>query len=210
MTCIVGYVHKDEVHIGGDSAGVDGGFRIQIRKDPKVFKQGPFIMGFTSSFRMGQILMSSKFEITKQKKDQSDYDYMITEFVDAARECFKKGGYLQKYDEGDEKGGTFLVGYKGVLYYIEDDFQVGISEENYGACGCGSELAKGALFALKETEILYQAQKKITIALDSASRFSAGVAPPYNFVSMSLGESEKEASKLKVIRKVKKFKKTEK
>lgn len=198
MTCIVGYVEKDKVHIGGDSAGVDSGLRIQIRKDPKVFKQGPFIMGFTSSFRMGQILMSSKFKISKQKKEQSDYDYMITEFVDAIRECFKKGGYLQKYEEGDEKGGTFLVGYKGTLYYIEDDFQVGISEENYNACGCGEELARGALHVLEDSDL--SAIDKIKKSLDAASRFSAGVAPPYNFVSMSLKESKEESLKLKTVK----------
>lgn len=148
MTCIVGYIEKDTVYIGGDSAGV-GDYSITLRKDPKVFKQGPFIMGFTTSFRMGQLLMSSKFKITKQKTNQSDYDYMVTTFVDAVRGCFKDGGYLKKETDGEEVGGTFLVGYKGVLYEIGDDFQVAIPYDNYSAVGCGEDLAKGALFSLE-------------------------------------------------------------
>ena len=108
MTCIVGIVDKDEVIIGGDSAGV-AGLNITIRKDTKVFKNGPFIMGFTSSFRMGQLLMSSKFKPSKQKARQSDYDYMITDFIDCIRKLFKTSGYLTIHNN-EEAGGTFLVG----------------------------------------------------------------------------------------------------
>lgn len=195
MTCIVGYIEREFVYIGGDSAGIDSSYSKTIRKDPKVFKQGPFIMGFTSSFRMGQLLMSSKFISPKQKDGQSDYDYMVVDFVDAVRECFKTGGFLQKEENGDEKGGSFLVGYKGVLYEIHSDFQVGIPSNNFSACGCGESLAKGAFFALEELPL--SPDEKMTTALNAASHFSAGVAPPYNFISMSKSESFKEAKILK-------------
>lgn len=49
MTCIVGYFDKKtkKVTIGGDSAGVSG-LHITIRKDPKVFRVGEFIIGCTA------------------------------------------------------------------------------------------------------------------------------------------------------------------
>lgn len=52
MTCIIGFIKNKKVYIGGDSAGV-GGSHVTIRRDSKVFKNGNFIMGYTSSFRMG-------------------------------------------------------------------------------------------------------------------------------------------------------------
>lgn len=55
MTCIVGVTHKGRVYMGGDSAGVSG-LDLTVRKDQKVFRNGEFAIGFTSSFRMGQIL----------------------------------------------------------------------------------------------------------------------------------------------------------
>ncbi len=55
MTCIVGVVKDGVVYIGGDSAGVSG-LRLIKRKDSKVFKRKGFIIGYTSSFRMGQLL----------------------------------------------------------------------------------------------------------------------------------------------------------
>ena len=54
MTCIVGLINKENksVTIGGDSSGLAGS-DLTIRKDPKVFKNGDFIFGCTSSsFRM--------------------------------------------------------------------------------------------------------------------------------------------------------------
>jgi hypothetical protein len=204
MTCIVGFLHKDTVYLAGDSAGTDDDFSQHIRKDPKVFQNGPFIFGFTSSFRMGQILMSSKFKPWKQKSDQSDYDYMITDFVDALREAFKESGYLQKREEGDEVGGTFLVGYKGQLYYVEDDFQIGIVYDPYLSVGCGRDLALGSLFTqtkgweLKEDE---WNEDNITdmliLSLDAASHFSAGCKPPYNIISISKDDSIYYVNKLK-------------
>lgn len=204
MTCIVGYIQKNTVYIGGDSAGITSRLSKVIRKDPKVFKKGPFIIGFTSSFRMGQLLMSSKFSIPKQKLNQTDYDFMVTDFIDAVRTCFKEGGYLQKEEKGDESGGVFIVGYKGNLYEIEEDFQVGIPQDIFSAIGCGEDLAKGALYALKEINM--DTQEKINIALNAANHFSAGVSPPYNYVSMSKEESLIEIDKLKNSEKNKKKK----
>lgn len=195
MTCIVGFIEKEKVIIGGDSAGV-GGLSIHIRRDTKVFKTGPFIMGFTSSFRMGQLLMSSKFKPPHQKRGQSDYDYMITSFIDAVKECFKNGGYSQTYKDGDDKGGTFLVGYKGELYIIDDDYQVGMTHDRYIAVGCGEELAEGAMFAL-EHNVEMGAIERLEIALSAAAHFSGGVAPPFNYVEMSKKDSIEKASKIK-------------
>lgn len=51
MTVIVGLVEEDRVHIGGDSAGISG-CKLTVRKDPKVFRNGPYALGFCGSFRM--------------------------------------------------------------------------------------------------------------------------------------------------------------
>lgn len=194
MTCIVGIIENKKVIIGGDSAGV-AGLSIHIRKDTKVFETGPFIMGFTSSFRMGQLLMSSTFKPPHQKESQSDYDFMVTTFIDSIKECFNKGGYSQKYKDGDDKGGCFLVGYKGELYMIEDDYQVVKTYDNYMAVGCGDNIAEGAMFALNNNKSL-SGVEKLEIALSAASHFSGGVAPPFNFVEMTEKKSTLKASKI--------------
>lgn len=180
MTCIVGYVDKKNkrVLIGGDSAGV-AGLDITIRKDPKVFKVGDFVIGFTSSFRMGQLLRFSFTPPEIKKKDI--YEYMCTDFIDAVRECFKNGGYLQKYQSGDERGGQFLVGYQSRLFVIDNDFQVGENYCGYNAKGCGDSYALGAIHVLNQYS--RSPEEIVRKALDAATEFSAGVAKPYTIVS---------------------------
>lgn len=168
MTCIIGLVDKGNVYIGGDSAGVSG-LSVSIRADEKVFFNGPFLMGFTSSFRMGQLLRF-KFDPPKQTASVDDYKYMVTDFMDAVRKCFCDNGF-GKTDEG----GTFLVGYKSKLYCVEADYQVGIQVKNYAAVGCGRDLALGSMYSTPTKK----AEDRITLALTAASAFNAGVAPPY-------------------------------
>ena len=175
MTCIVGLVDKGDVYIGGDSAGI-AGLSISIRTDEKVFGNGPFIMGFTSSFRMGQLLRY-KFSPPAQTVHQGDMEYMVTSFVDACRTCFSQNGFG---DKDATHGGTFLVGYKGNLYTIEADHQVGQTMRPFNAVGCGSDLALGAMYATEGLD----PEKRVNLALEAASTFSAGVAGPYVLIKL--------------------------
>lgn len=180
MTCIVGYVHKNKVYIGADSLGASN-TDIVYRKDPKVFINQNFIIGFTSSFRMGQLLMSSYFNPPKKKPKQTDYDYMITTFIDHVRSLFANGGYIKKENQ-EEVGGIFLVGYKGNLYKIESDFQVEHRADNYNACGCGQDYALGVLYNLSNTAV--SVEEKITKSLSAAAYFSGGVGGEFKILSL--------------------------
>ena len=180
MTCIVGLIYDDKVYIGGDSAGVSG-LDVQVRADEKVFLKDNMIFGFTSSFRMGQ-LIRYKFQVPEQSVKKDDYHYMCTDFIDGLRECFKNGGY-SKVDSNREEGGTFLVGYKGQLYCIYDDFQVAKPTEDYDSCGCGAKYALGALRILRK-DITLKPKQMITKALETAEFFSGGVSAPFNIVEV--------------------------
>ncbi len=177
MTAIVGFSKDGTVYIAGDSAGV-AGLDVTVRSDTKVFKNGNMIFGYTTSFRMGQLLRY-KLKIPKQKGDD-DYKYMVTDFIDSIRQCFEENGF-SKIESNKEKGGSFLVGYKGKLYTISDDFQVGISEIKFDAVGCGESYCLGSMYSTQnETDI----EKRLIMALESAEKFSGGVRRPFNIISI--------------------------
>lgn len=178
MTCIVGLVENGKVYLGADSLGSNESFFKNIRTDKKVFTNGPFIMGFTTSFRMGQILQY-KLVPPKQKRGQTDMNFMVTSFIDSVMACFEKNKFTPK-EEGDSSavGGTFIVGYKNNLYMIQDDFQVSTTEDPFMAVGCGMHLALGSLHSTKSL-IKNDPHRKIVLALEAASAYSAGVAPPF-------------------------------
>lgn len=176
MTCIAGLVDKGVVYIGGDSAGVSG-YSITSRADKKVFRNGDFLFGFTSSFRMGQLLAHS-FTPPKRHQDTDVYAYMVTSFIDAVRSCLKDGGYAEKRNDA-EHGGTFLVGYEGRLFRIESDYQVGEPLDGYDAVGCGEDIALGSMYST----VGGKPKDRITSALKAAEHFSAGVRAPFNLLA---------------------------
>lgn len=174
MTCIVGFVDREKgnVIIGADSAASSDS-SVRIRKDKKVFKVGEFVIGCTTSFRMIQLLRYS-FKPPKVKT-KDIYEYMCTSFIDEIRLCFEKGGFLQKFIDGDEKGGVFLVAHKDRLFKIYDDFQVAENICGYDSCGCGEDYAMGNMFNTTETD-----SKKIVInALECAENFDGAVRHPF-------------------------------
>lgn len=180
MTCIVGFVEGDTVWIGADSAGVSGDWGLSVRKDGKLFRNGQMLFGFTSSFRMGQLLQHA-LTIPDHDPRVVVEKYMATTFINAVRECLKSNGWASK-DKEMETGGTFLVGYQGRLFHVEDDYQVGEAATGFDACGCGYQIARGALFASTE-----QGEARVLAALRAAEAFSAGVRGPFRVEALKKG-----------------------
>jgi|SRR3990167_7746399 len=178
MTCVIGLVNNGDIYLGGDSASVSE-HDVLIRSDKKVFRKGLFLIGFTSSFRMGQLLQYS-LVIPKQVGTE-DFRYMATEFVNAARECFKVGGFGTTSNDA-EVGGVFIVGYKGRLYQIDCDYQVITVEDDFIAVGSGSTIAYGALYASRSDN---NPRRRMLTALKAAERFNVGVRGPFVIIKSS-------------------------
>lgn len=173
MTCIVGLISGGHVYIGGDSAGV-AGLDMVVRSDSKVFRNGPCLFGFTSSFRMGQLLRYS-LHVPNRHPDIDVMKWLCSDFINAVRSCLKDGGFASKNSE-TEQGGHFLLGYQGRLFHIGGDYQVGESAEPYEAVGCGEAFALGAMYASKG---ISDPESRITLALEAAQANSAGVRGPF-------------------------------
>lgn len=181
MTVIAGVAHKGRVWIGGDSAGVSG-YDLTVRRDVKVFRNGPFVMGFTSSFRFGQTL-HHKFSAPPPPSKAGDLTrYMVCDFVDALREALKAAG-VAKVSEGVEEGGCALIGVRGRLFQVDSDFQVGEARDGFDAVGCGAPYALGALHALRTA----RPEQRIRRALAAAERHSGGVRGPFLVLSTEGG-----------------------
>lgn len=181
MTCVVAVRDTDgEIVMGCDSAGV-GGWSRSNRMDPKIYRVGggKMLIGFTTSFRMGQLLGYS-LTLPRHHVDEPLEAWMATVFINAVRDCLKAGGWAEKEKEV-ERGGNFLVAYRGRIFEIQSDYQVAENAEPYAAVGCGVDLALGALFATAEEGASLEPRARVELALHAAARFSAGVYPPFRF-----------------------------
>lgn len=181
MTCVVGLVHQDAVFIGADSAGVSG-WDLTIREDNKVFALDNFVFGFTSSYRMGQLLRYSLM-LPSIIPGEDLMSFMCTRFIAAVRTCLKDGGYARK-EHDTETGGIFLVGVNGRLFRVDSDYHVGQAACGYDAVGCGESYAKGALYAtvgdLPGTTM--DPVARLNQAMRAAEAHSGGVRGPFSVV----------------------------
>ncbi|MCP4593374.1 MAG: hypothetical protein GY842_21775 [bacterium] len=195
MTCIVPVTDGQTVVIGGDSA-LTGGHELRLDGEPKVFRVGSYVMGFTTSLRMGQILRYGvKFpDPPEAPKDDELLHFMVTEFVEAVREAFAAKGFAKTArfaapgdpsvtEEGQERGGVFVVGVAGQIFEIRQDYHVGRPATPYTAIGQGALIALGALHALAPFEDL-SLRARATRALEASQEYCSAVRGPFHFVDL--------------------------
>lgn len=174
MTCVVALRHENKIYVGCDSAGV-GGYSRSNRLDPKIYRVSEMLIGFTTSFRMGQLLGYS-LTPPRHHSDVAVENYMATAFINAVRDCLKAGGWAEKEKE-QERGGNFLVAFKGRIFEVQSDYQVAENAEPYNAVGCGVDLALGSFHTSHRWS--QSPKERIELALEAAAAFSAGVYPPF-------------------------------
>lgn len=178
MTCIIGLKDKKnrKLYIGGDScAGNAEQYTVHTIKQPKVFSKGAFLIGYTTSFRMGQIIerFLTPPPIPSNKKL---YYYMIDDFIPAVMKILKEHNWAKNKD-GREIGGKFIVGIRDSLFLIDSNYQVDEYQNDFLVCGCGDAYAEGSLF----NDDLNKAA--IIRAFNAAAHFSAYVIPPFKIIS---------------------------
>jgi ATP-dependent protease HslVU (ClpYQ) peptidase subunit len=172
VTCIIGLVENGTIYMGGDSAA-SFGWEVRITQEPKVFKHDGMVIGFCGSPRMGQLL-HYKLTMTPRPEGISDISYLVGFFAEDVRNCLKMGG-LAEIDNNVETGGDFLVGYRGRLYTVGNDYQV-LQMGNLNAIGNGREYALGAMVAQSHEK---SPTERIEMALACTAEFCASVRSPF-------------------------------
>ena len=177
MTCIVGVQHAGAVWIGGDSIATDEMGGQNSMRDAKVFRNGPLVIGACGSLRMTQLLKFA-LQVPPRGKAKSDEAWLVVDFVNAVRSAFRDGGWERRKPEGESIGGFFLVGYRGKLYTVEDDFNIQHPRQNCDAIGCGGRYARGALFASRGMG----AKERVLLALRAACANTVNCRGPFTLL----------------------------
>ena len=191
MTCIVGFTENNVTWIGGDSFGSNG-CSGQVYKNKKVFKlnnSNNIIVGYTTSFRMGQLLQYSEglFDELSILKDAIDEKYMVNNFIPALKQRLKDGGFNKEKD-GEDSGGNFLIAVKNKLFEVQCDYSVLEPFHNFSCVGSGETYAEASLFTLRNENLT--PVEKITKALESAEHFSTGVKRPFYIINTANHNTE--------------------
>ena len=171
MSCIVGLVENDVVWIGCDSMSSDETSKL-VRKDGKIFRvKNDAIIGFSGSYRAGQIIQYTKGLLNKRSK--SEQEYLVTHFIPKIVKLFDKGDN----DETLELECPFLLAFKDRLFQVDSDFQLAESAVGYDAVGGGAPYALGSLYSTAGTKM--KAVDRVYWALKSAEVHGMGIGAPF-------------------------------
>jgi len=156
MSCIVGIVEGKKVWMGAESCASTGDGERVYTKLKKIFKNGPYLIGFVGNVRPGQVIMPN----WKPPKD-------IKDFPDALIERFTEKGCIgvDSEDQTTIQGTNFLIAFKNKLYGILIDFQMN-EIDTYVAIGSGSDFATGSLHTTNSMK--FSPEKRIKLALEAA------------------------------------------
>jgi len=182
MTCIVAVIVGDEVVMGAESSGADLQEREMYTIDmPKVFRAGPWIVGYSGSYRLGQIL---KFSMTwPEPPEKLDYEFMATEMVRALHDCLSKQFDSKQPDGAANRHWQILIGYRGKVFGISYKYDVISSSDSHAAIGGGRKVALGALQALAGHPDL-SPRERVERALEVACKYVPGLRGPFVIESL--------------------------
>ena len=133
MTCIIAYKNKKgNVVLAGDKMGSNGYTHSTI-KEPKVFKKGDFMLGYTTSFRMGQIL-HHLWNPPQRKVDQNHCNYIYTDVIPSFIKIFDDNKFGK-----DASYGFFIMIFEGRIYEVQENMSILERERNVVSVGCGED-----------------------------------------------------------------------
>lgn len=169
MTCVVGLIDNGTVYIGGDSVASDGN-SLLTTNFPKVFRIGKLLFGFSGSYRGAQ-LVKEGLRPPPHFKALSDYQYIVTKLVPTIAAVYEKGGFC------DESGTSFLIGYRGRLYWLVPGFNVYLPVDNYHATGSSTAYVLGSLHASADTD--WTPRHRLQVAFEAAAYYDIAVRGPF-------------------------------
>ncbi|EHU8781235.1 hypothetical protein N0S44_000473 [Escherichia coli] len=190
MTCIIAHTDGVTSFIAGDKMGSDG-FTKSIQTEPKVFEKefvkisgddgltrtkDVMTIGFTTSFRMGQLL-TYNLNLPDQNSNETFLQYLVLKVIPLIRQMFKDEWGARDTTQ-DVGGGQFIILHNHTIYEIQEDFSVLQSKSRVASVGSGTYHAIAAMQAYidleKETNVqLHERIKSIfKIVSDNVSSVS--------------------------------------
>lgn len=183
MTCVVGMIDTENrtQYLASDSLYSDGS-RAAVGRVEKVFRVGPYLIGFCGNPRAIQLLRYNTKLPLPPKDPASLMGFMASKFIGHVRKLFNASGLVLKGDGVVEQLGDMqiMVVVGGHIFVIWTDMQVEETAEDYNVIGSGEDLALGSLYSTEG----HPAETRIRMAIVAASHHCASVGGPVNLLEL--------------------------
>lgn len=149
----------------------------------KVWEWNGVVFGGCGSWRAIQVLQywldneSVSHQLSRFENDLERF--MVKHLMPEIKTIFDRHGPGQSEDDS---GSAFLIGSRGKLYYLGEEYEFIELEDPFGAIGSGDQLALGALSVLAQDETL-EPEEILVKSLESAERYTSYVRRPFRIVT---------------------------
>jgi ATP-dependent protease HslVU (ClpYQ) peptidase subunit len=174
MTCIAVVRHEDKVYMAGDRGASDDGTILALEA-PKVWKIGPYLIGYAGSMDGERIRYN--FKPTPPNIKDTD-KFMQTRFVKELKEFYNEF-WVDTSKDGDL---GLIICVRGQIYeHSSADMSLSKYTLPYLAMGSGAEYAYGVLYA---TDKQKNARNRVMQAVNAAIKFNPSCMGPVDVVSL--------------------------
>ncbi len=183
MTCIVGIVDSistpRRVYMAADSGASDDSIMLSIM-DPKIQKNGKYLIGYAGETGLGQLLHSIDLPDPINISNKELTKFLRTKFCMVFKNAINL--YSPSTSPSDDKDGGVLalIAVRGRLFEFDStDFQ--LNEITEGAIGSGGTIAFGSLYTTRGYKDI---NRRLKLAVESAIEYSPSCKGPIYFESI--------------------------
>lgn len=176
MTLIAAVIEDGKVQMIGDAFT---GFHHVVGRDTreKVWQSGDKVLGAAGNVRP-ILAFRYGFEFPPVPDGQSDDTYMRLTFPAALREYLKEHVHVSTTENGEDSNLSLLIGWRGRIWCMSDDFSITEEACGWNAIGSGCEVALGALWVTRDLP----ASRRLQAAGFAAAEYVSSVRGPFTVV----------------------------
>lgn len=162
MTVIAAYDDGDKYWIASDSMGEAGGTQYEL--GTKLIDRGQYIIGFSWSYRVADIIRESK-ELPAAIRGIAD----LRKLRDAVQEQLVQDKLIGGGSENESKRSSgehplsIIVVSPSGIFTLEGDYQIHKITDGYIACGSGTDVALGALLSCRKLDVYGKDAVKLAV-----------------------------------------------
>lgn len=174
MTIVAAVEKNSKVYFGCDSIFGTDDLKDKFA-DSKFVKFPDLIIGFSGYLRAFQVV-KRQLKIRKDIKKTDDWFHI--NFISSMKDVLRKNGVLVVENEQEKlpSNCNFLIGFKGKIYEMDDDFSMFRSARGFACIGSGSNVALGSLWTTRD---LASPQARLRLALEASVELVPSCAPPF-------------------------------
>lgn len=187
MTCVLAlkYIdvdtNKPVIVLAADKMVSNGSVK-RVYTKPKIFKNGDFYIGYTTSFYMGQLLQHTWIPPEKEP-NQSDDEYLFRDVIKSLHRMFEDNdfGFKKPDAKGEPDRGTFILVYKDRIFEVFSNMSL-LEVDTFASVGCGSEIMQGAISMYLYDGSTMVLDDMLALAFEIVAERSCGVSKEYDML----------------------------